>query len=492
MARNWLAAGFSRTYRRVSECSDRRRPIKRSERQEALACESLEGRVVLSDWGGGSLLASLNYVGVVTSPVVTSTQTGDDAGSAASQSAAYQQLNKDLQTLATEFQTLAGNSLVTVADLQSLATDTQAIAQAGFHFNSTTLQPVISELATAVVTPGSSTTTALNDFTALFGSSSGVSSTVITTTFTDLVTVITHSGVATGDLTTVAAEQAAIQTDLSALSGGSSPREGAGEWLNSFQSSPVLIQPFGEGHAGEAGSSLLGSLTYVGVVTSPVETSTQTGDDMGEAASQSSAYQQLNTDRQTLATEFQKLAGNSLVTVADLQSLATDTQAIAQAGFHFSATTLQPVISELATAVVTPGSSTTTALNDFTALFGSSSSVSSTVITTTFNDLVKVIGDSAVAPGDLTTVATEQAAIQTDLNNLHGTGASGGDCNGSNSSSGSTSATSGTITTSGSGSTSSSGSTSGTTKVKIAVAQAHPTATSALKLIKHKDARGHR
>ncbi len=175
MARNWLAAGFSRTYRRVSECSDRRRPIKRSERQEALACESLEGRVVLSDWGGGSLLASLNYVGVVTSPVVTSTQTGDDAGSAASQSAAYQQLNKDLQTLATEFQTLAGNSLVTVADLQSLATDTQAIAQAGFHFNSTTLQPVISELATAVVTPGSSTTTALNDFTALFGSSSGVS-----------------------------------------------------------------------------------------------------------------------------------------------------------------------------------------------------------------------------------------------------------------------------------------------------------------------------
>jgi hypothetical protein len=237
------------------------------------------------------------------------------------------------------------------------------------------------------------------------------------------------------------------------------------------------------------GGSLLGSLNSVGVVTSPVVTETQGGHDESWAASQNSTFQQLNTDRQALATELQTLAAKSGVTVADLQSLATDTQAIAQAGFHFQSKTLQPVISELATAVAGK-SSTTQAQTDFTALF-SGSSVSSTVITTTFNDLVKVIGDSAVTPTDLTTVASDQAAIQTDLNNLLGNHTGGGHCTGSSGSGSSTGTTSSTTTTENAGSTSTGTTANRTTKVKVVVAQPHPTASSALK-VHHSTARRHR
>ena len=77
---------------------------------------------------------------------------------------------------------------------------------------------------------------------------------------------------------------------------------------------------------------------------------------------------------------------------------------------------LDKVVSELATAVA-GGTSTTQAQTDFIALF-SSSSVSTTTINTAFNDLVKAVLDSKVVPGDLTTVAADQAAIQTDLKNL--------------------------------------------------------------------------
>ena len=38
-------------------------------RQSMLACESLEGRVVLTYAGPSSLLGSLSYVGVVTAPI---------------------------------------------------------------------------------------------------------------------------------------------------------------------------------------------------------------------------------------------------------------------------------------------------------------------------------------------------------------------------------------------------------------------------------------
>ena len=134
------------------------------------------------------------------------------------------------------------------------------------------------------------------------------------------------------------------------------------------------------------------------------------------STSGSAELTQLNTDVQALWTELQTLAGKSGVTIADLESLTTDSQSIAESGFHFSSQTLNPVISQLATAVAS-GTASAQAPSYFTALF-SGSSVSSTVISTTYSDLVKTIGDSAVTTTDLSTLAGDEAAIQTDLGKL--------------------------------------------------------------------------
>ena len=80
---------------------------------------------------------------------------------------ALAQLRTDLQTLQTELQTLAGKSGVTIADLESLTSDSQAIAKAGFSFEAASLNPVISELAVAVA-GGTSTSQAQTDFTGDF------------------------------------------------------------------------------------------------------------------------------------------------------------------------------------------------------------------------------------------------------------------------------------------------------------------------------------
>ena len=76
----------------------------------------------------------------------------------------------------------------------------------------------ISELATAVA-GGTPTSQAQTDFTALFSGSS-VPATTIDTTFTDLVQTPARSTVTTADPSrTVAADEAAIQADLSKLPG---------------------------------------------------------------------------------------------------------------------------------------------------------------------------------------------------------------------------------------------------------------------------------
>jgi hypothetical protein len=186
----------------------------------------------------GSLAGSLDYVGVVTSPVVVVTSPISTPGTTP-----QSKLSADLQALQTELESLAAKSGVTIADLQSLALDGQSIATAGFRLNSKTLNPVISELATAIA-GGASTMPAQTAFTALF-SSSKVSSSVITATFNDLVTTIQDSKVTTADLTTVAADEAAIQTDLGNLHTGSGSGSGGGTT--------------GSGSTGSTGSGSTGS-----------------------------------------------------------------------------------------------------------------------------------------------------------------------------------------------------------------------------------------
>ncbi len=423
--------------------------------QDLQGWETLEGRVVLTGWawGGGSLLGTLSGVGIVTGPVVSNPQpllpiavtTPMTRVAMASINTEVSQLQTDWKALVTELQSLAAKSGVTVADIESLALDSQSIGQAGYHFNASSLHSVVSELATAVA-GGTSTSQAQSDWTALFSSSS-VSTTVVTSTFNDLVKAIQDSNVTTTDLTTVASDEAAIQTDLTNLGNrflpasisamGPSPLlatasvtaltvtlptvpAAAASTVQSLVnnlpavSEPIIVAP-GIPIVLPWGGNLLGSLNHVGVVTGPL----LTAQPMAMPATtviQNSKLQQLLTDEKALGTEFQSLAAKSGVTVAELESLALDSQSIAQAGVHISSSSLNTVISELATAVA-GGTSTSTAQSAWNALF-TGSSLSTTVITNTFNDLVAAIGSSKVTTTDLTTVANDEAAIQTDLKNL--------------------------------------------------------------------------
>jgi len=434
-------------------------------RQHAICCEALEERVVLSTGGTGSLLGSLFHVGVVTSPIVVPLQSilPIIPVAAAVQSSSWTQLNSDVRALETELQTLAAKSGVTIADLQILTSDDQAISNAGLRLDSQTLSPVISELAAAVA-GGSSTSQAQSDFIALFSGSS-LSGSASDTIFLGVATAITDSKVTPTDLSTVAADEAAIQTDLSHVPGRYLPIVESPLNLEPAQpiivsvppvtvsvppvtvsvppftvsvppvtvsvppiavsvppiivSPPIIVGPFPIipppiiiGPLGASG--LLGSLSYVGVVTSPVAVFNQP---TLASSSSTSAFSQLEADVQKLQNELQGLATRSVITIADLQSLTSDGQAISRAGFSFNFQSLKPVLSELAAAVAA-GSSTTQAQSDFTALFNGSS-VSASVISTTFSDLVKAIQASKVTPTELSTVAADEAAIQTDLKNLN-------------------------------------------------------------------------
>ncbi len=434
LIKSWITNPFRYLPAAAAASGERRRRACRLMRHDAPTVETLENRVVLSGVGGGSLLGSLSYVGVVTSPVIVPAQTPTpllpDIFATASSNSKLTQLNNDVQALVTELQTLAAKSGVTIADLESLTTDSQSIAQSGFHFNSQTLNPVMSELATAVAN-GTAPVTAPSYFTAVFSGSS-VSSTVINSTYSDLVKAIGDSAVTTTDLSTVASDEAAIQTDLSSLprwfqpvSDGLldlevGPDASISVSATAFSLPNIIVGPTPIPISLGGGSALLGSLSYVGVVTTPVVT----GETPISAGTSASAFAKLKADLQTLQAELDTLATASGLTIADLQSLSTDSQSIAAAGFHFNPQTLNPVISELATAVAN-GASTAQAESDFTALF-SGSNVSTSVITTTFNGLVKAIGDSGVTAGDLSTVASDEAAIQADLQNLHKTSTGGG------------------------------------------------------------------
>ncbi len=491
---------------------------RRQGRRSMLTCESLEGRVVLTYAGPSSVLGSLTYVGVVTTPIVSGPiavvpieppaplpvaaswlgGAGTLPVTFPTNLPGFKPLETDLQALETELQSLAGKSGVTIADLQSLTSDSLTISQAGFSFEGKSLNPVISELAVAVA-GGSSTAQAQSDFAALF-SGSNVTTATIASTFADLVKTIGDSGVTTTDLSAVASDEAAIQSDLSKLR---MPWTADGEaWLDQVTSTPetlslstavtspapvaatilpllpvipqpIIVSPFGA-------NSFLGSLSTAGVVTSPVLLPPRIGiplpilDPPGVSvppienalaavtvlpnipATSSGAWSQLQTDVQKLQTELQSLAAKSGLTIADLESLTVDSQTITKGGFFFNEQSLNKAISELATAVA-GGSSTAQAQSDFAALF-SGSNVATATINTAFADLTKAIQDSAVLPGDLTTVAADQAAIQTDLKNLFPGKAGGG------TGSGSTGTGSGGTTGTGSG-TGSTGSKSGHKKV---------------------------
>ena len=58
-------------------------------------------------------------------------------------------------------------------------------------------------------------------------------------------------------------------------------------------------------------------------------------------------------------------------------------------------------------------------MSEFTGLFPAADQAAATTV---YNDLVKIVTDSGVTSTDLTTVASQQTAVQTDLSNLRGGG----------------------------------------------------------------------
>src|SRR5262249_35140381 len=125
--------------------------------------ESLEQRVVLSDWSGDLLGSALNSIGVVTGPVVVPTQSSS-SGSSGGQTSS---VRTDIEALQTELAGLAAKSGLTVADLTALAGDSQAIEQAGSRIDVQALDKAVDELATAIAGKAS-TSQAQADFQAVF------------------------------------------------------------------------------------------------------------------------------------------------------------------------------------------------------------------------------------------------------------------------------------------------------------------------------------
>jgi hypothetical protein len=356
--------------------------------------ETLEQRIVLSDVGGNLLGSALNSIGVVTGPIVVPT-----GSSSSGHTSPY-------QTLRTELASLAAKSGVTVADLTSLAADNQAIAQAGAYIDIKSLDTAVDELATAIA-GGTSTSQAQTDFAAVFANTS-VTQATITQAFTDLSKAITDSGVTTTDLTTVAADEAAIQKNPPLLPmAGQFPDGG-----------PIVVGPVGPivgpvgpivvGLSGPSTGLLAGALSSIGVVTGPVlAPSNSTPLPQDGHSGQSSTLQ---VAEQALQTELASLAAKSGVTIADLTSLAADSQSIVQSGAYIDIKSLDTAVDELATAIA-GGIPTSQAQTDFAAAFAKTS-VTQATITQAFTDLSKAIKDSGVTTTDLTTVAADEAAVQ--------------------------------------------------------------------------------
>ncbi len=260
----------------------------------------------------------------------------------------------------------------------------------------------MSDLASAAT--GSTTVTsasASSEFAGLFPTSDQAAATSV---YHDLVKIVTDSGVSGTDLGTVAADEATIQADLTSLQNGG-PGAGGGHGG-------------GGGGGGGSGRLLTSILNTIGVMSSPINTAPT-----NPPASSNTLVAQLQTDEEALQTELQGLASKSGVTASDLTQLNTDSQALAAGLNGVSTVSLQKALSDLAAAA--KGSTTISpaaASSEFAGLFPAADQAAATTV---YNDLVKIVNDSGVTSPDLTTVASDQAAIQTDLNNLRGGSSNG-------------------------------------------------------------------
>ncbi len=136
-------------------------------------------------------------------------------------------MQTDAQKLQTDLQNIHDKSLVTPADLAAVRKDFQQIqSEATTSPDPTKLATLQNDIqAVGSQMPTSAQATQLqNDFTAVVQSEGVTDQALITQTLTDMQTVVAHSGLTSDDLTTIATDMQAIQTDLgtNASGGGSS------------------------------------------------------------------------------------------------------------------------------------------------------------------------------------------------------------------------------------------------------------------------------
>ena len=190
--------------------------------QAAPTFDNLEGRALMAHFGGGHaarhLAGSAIFGDAGASSATTATRTGGHHGGSIARDA---QLTADLATLRTDLDSVLAGSSVTDAQRLALRTDLRTIATAGFRVDKAALAPVVDSLLTALADGSydsdAATAQSIRDsFDALF-TDSGVDSTLIDQTFTDIVAVARNLNVSTDELTTLAADRSAIQADLTRL-----------------------------------------------------------------------------------------------------------------------------------------------------------------------------------------------------------------------------------------------------------------------------------
>lgn len=222
-------------------------PERRRTRRSTPTLDSLEGRVVLSRFGGlgsraAARLATAAAANTDSSSTTSLTLTGGSAGACGAGLGSVQdeQLASELETLRTDVGAVLSGSAVTDAQRLAPRTDLRTLAAAGFRFDKATLAPVVDSLLAALADGTYDSDAAVSAanraaFTALFSGSS-VSQATIDRTYTDIVAVARGLDISTDELNTLAADREAIQASLARL--GITSTRGAGQTNLDFILSP--------------------------------------------------------------------------------------------------------------------------------------------------------------------------------------------------------------------------------------------------------------
>ena len=386
------SVGYDRKSSRRGQPRRRRRPL-------AGVCETLEPRLALSATPsffpttylpGGQFAAVLTGIGIMTDSVQVTTA---PAGTYSPQ------VGTAWDAIGNEFASLAGKSGVTIADLSNLAADLTAIDPGWSAINYQGIWPVVDELATAV-TAGTSTAQAEADWNTVFAPS-GAAQPVINRFFADFVQTIQDSHITSADLATLASDEMAFIQDVDTQPGDSTTNQ------QQFTGEGLYDQGYGYMvTTSQLGGGIASNLSNFGVLTdySPVGLQQLGGLQLGAGS-----------DQNTLAVEFNALAEKSGLTVADLNRLSSDDQAVSQLpwnGVGVDSDAEQTAIGQLVIAVAT-GTSTSQAQTDFRDSFAANAPAA--LLTQTLNDVMEAVDDSHVTPADLSTVASDEAAVYADM-----------------------------------------------------------------------------